>query len=190
MRIRILILAICVIPTSGFATDNYFPEGSLAERKDLGNFTQEWYGKNLKALEEPALSLQDQEDTYRFLWLRTFHEPMAFRLLKSGKESFKLVIKKTGGAGGYEPGEIIVNKTIDLSNKQIHDLLDKINECDFWNMPSQEKDIGADGSQWILEGKKGGEYHFVDRWSPESGCIYEIGRMFMKYSNLKIENIY
>ena len=53
-----LILSICFIPTSGFALDYYFPEGSLSERKDLDDFIQEWYGKNLKALEEPALYLK------------------------------------------------------------------------------------------------------------------------------------
>ena len=85
MKIFILILVIIVIPSTVFAIDNYFPEGSLSEKKYWDSFKQEWYGKHLKALKEPALFLQDQEDTYRFLWLRTNHEPMAFSLLKSGK---------------------------------------------------------------------------------------------------------
>jgi hypothetical protein len=51
--------------------------------------------------------------------------------------------------------------------------LDKLN---FWKMPNPVNDQrGTDGSQWIIEGVKGGLYHVLDRWSPEKGIVRELG---------------
>jgi len=58
----------------------YFPVGTFGPlNSDL--FVREWYSKHLVAMEEPSLSCGVLEDTetYRFLWLRTFHNPVAVR---------------------------------------------------------------------------------------------------------------
>jgi hypothetical protein len=46
-----------------------------------------------------------------------------------------------------------------------------LGQADFWKAPTEEKSdaVGEDGAQWIVEGVKDGQYHVVDRWSPEEG---------------------
>ncbi len=39
-----------------------------------------------------------------------------------------------------------------------------------------------DGSQWIIELKKGDQYHVIDRWSPTEGAVYELGMMLVGMS--------
>ena len=47
-------------------------------------------------------------ESYRFLWLRTFHKPIAVRVW-SADSRYYLVVKELSGQGGYEPGRIIVS---------------------------------------------------------------------------------
>ena len=51
-------------------------------------------------------------------------------------------------------------------------------------------ETGLDGAQWIIEGLLNGNYHIVDRWSPEEGSIRAIGLHFLKLSDLKVDEIY
>ena len=171
--------------------ENFFPKGSFGNKKVVEDLVQNWYGKHLASMEEPILFRKASGKVYRFTWLRSFDSPMVFRISKNRKNSFKLVVKKTDGHGGYEAGEIIFNKDIQLTNSQSGPLLGKIEkECEFWKMPSQINEDGHDGAQWILEGIKEGKYHMVDRQSPVKGCMYEIGKMFMDLSGVQIDNVY
>src|SRR5262245_25566892 len=58
----------------------YFPVGTFGSRSDL--FVREWYSKHLVAMKEPSLSCGVLEDTetYRFLWLSTWENPVAVRV--------------------------------------------------------------------------------------------------------------
>jgi hypothetical protein len=68
------------------ATDTFFPQGELYSlRSDLDAFVREWYSMHLRAMGEPSLScgLPSEEEVYRFLWLRTFHHPIAVRIVRT-----------------------------------------------------------------------------------------------------------
>jgi hypothetical protein len=53
--------------------------------------------------------------------------------------------------------------------------LTRVNELDFWEAPNPVNDQrGTDGSQWIIEGVKAGQYHVVDRWSPKDGVARQL----------------
>src|SRR5215468_3618237 len=84
----------------------YFPVGTFGPRNsDL--FVREWYSNHLVAMGELSLScgvLQDTE-TYRFLWLRTFHNPVAVRVFRRG-DDYDLEGVILDGAGGYNPGHV------------------------------------------------------------------------------------
>jgi hypothetical protein len=45
----------------------------------LGSFVQETLGNKLRAMREPELSAVSSE-TYRFLWLRSFHAPISVQI--------------------------------------------------------------------------------------------------------------
>ena len=123
-----------------------------------------WYAEQLKALEEPDFETfknSAEEEAYRFIWLRTFDNPVAVRVVVKKSNKSVLYLKVTNGAGGYEPGEIIEEEEIELSENQIDDLRRTVKSNKFWE--EKESDVfGLDGAQWIVEVKCEGDYHYVD----------------------------
>lgn len=148
-------------------------------------FSINWYSKHLKALREPVLSDTLPTKVFRFTWLRTFNNPIVIGI-ENYNDTVTLYWKVSDGAGGYEPGKIIENKSKTLTLKKWSGIVNKINAIDFWNLPSTENEIlGTDGAQWILEGKVLGKYHVVDRWS--GGEIRKICLELINLTDLKIK---
>jgi len=134
-------------------------------------------------MREPSLwdlSKSTSAESYRFLWLRTFHHPVSARLDVAGDGAGELVVKVLSGAGGYNPGHLIQNRRIKVSKESVDHFLELLNKADFWNVPTEPElgGVGCDGAQWIIEAAKGGRYHVVDRWSPEEGP-YRMAGLFL-----------
>jgi hypothetical protein len=141
----------------------------------------------LFALHEPILfNYTGNEEIYRFTWLRTFHNPIALRLHKKN-ENIRLYVKATSGAGGYSPGNLIIDTTITITINEWKTFQTKFNAIDFWNFPTRPKTFpGNDGSEWILEAVNKNKYHAASRWSPgysefSKCCVY-----LVELSKLKI----
>ena len=160
----------------------------------------DWYTKHLIALEEPSLFEASQGKKlhcYRFLWLRTFDPPIALRLVLDPEGTGLLFIKIANGAGGYEPGKLTTNESVPVTKQNVDNFLGKLSKIKYWNLPTHEieaKDgsltIGLDGAQWILEAVRGGQYHIVDRWSPDKGSYRETALFLVGLAQLKIKSIY
>jgi hypothetical protein len=119
-------------------------------------------------------------DSYRFLWLRTFHHPVAIRLDLKADGTGVLTTKVSNGAGGYDPGVLIVNRSRLLKPEQVLSVLGQIKDSSFWSLPVRDRDrAGEDGSEWIFEGVKKDQYHVVSQWSPKTGPIRKIGLLFL-----------
>src|ERR1700682_2295120 len=64
----------------------YFPKGAFEDSSESGwfqGFKERWYAKHLRSMHEPSLFEASKDNSltaYRFLWLRTFHSPIAIRL--------------------------------------------------------------------------------------------------------------
>ena len=148
-------------------------------------FTINWYSKHLSAMEEPVLNDSLPTQIYRFTYLRTFDNPIVIGL-ENSKDTITVYWKVSDGAGGYEPGKIIENMTKKLTMAEWEKFENKIKSTNFWNLPTTEKELlGEDGSQWILEGKKLGKYHVVDRWC--GGRIESLCKDLIELTDLKIE---
>jgi hypothetical protein len=146
------------------ATDTvYFADTPLADREG-------WYGKHLRAMREPVFCPEGGSERYRFLWLRTFHRPIAVRVEQRGDE-FRVVAKELDGAGGYEPGKMVRDTSFSLPRSQWAEFRRLLADAKFWQVPThwapEEGVVGLDGAQWILEGVAGDDYHVVDRWTPD-----------------------
>jgi hypothetical protein len=151
----------------------YFPFKPKPSYKDssyavvaLDSFTNKWYPQMLFALQEPVLkNYTDKGEIYRFTWLRSFNHPIALTLYNVD-DKIKLTVKFANGSGGFEPGQIMLNKTLDISRSDWEAFQAKVREANFWELPT---DIAfapaADGAEWILEGKTLDRYHFVYRFS-------------------------
>jgi hypothetical protein len=96
-------------------------------------------------------------------------------------------VKELNGAGGYEPGELIVDRTYPITNEEWDQFAGLIEQACYWRQPTEDNEMhGEDGAQWILEGAKGGRYHIVDRWSPNDGSYRETCLYLLKLSRLGI----
>lgn len=168
-----LLLIACASAT--VAQEAYFP-------KDFEQFKSDWYTKQLKALKEPslvALAATHKGESYRFLWLRTFHHPIAVRIDVNSDGTSQLTEKMTSGAGGYDPGQLVLDKTSTLTKEQTDAFLSTVRNSNLWKMPTTQKPEGLDGAQWVIELTKDGVYHVVDRWSPRGGPVRRTGMMMV-----------
>jgi hypothetical protein len=91
-----------------------------------------------------------------------------------------LIAKMSNGAGGYEPGTLILNKTAPVGRHGTTLLLARLLQCHYWELPTRRSPGGTDGAEWILEGVSDGRYQVVDRWSPgEADPIYALAMTLM-----------
>jgi hypothetical protein len=129
------------------------------------------YAKYLAALKESSLwelSRQDpRAEVYRFLWLRSFDNPIAVRLVVT-RDGGRLISKMTSGQGGFEPGHLALNRESRLSKEATEWFLAEVKHARFWDIPTLGGSRAVlDGAEWVIEGVKQGRYHVVDRSSPD-----------------------
>lgn len=167
----------------GNSDAHFFPNGVFAkDRPDLDQFVRCWYSWQLGAMEEPSLShsTATYEVSYRFLWLRTFHPPIAVRISLSGNQ-LQLTAVELSGAGGYEPGVIVRRTSVTLTPHDWGRIESALNADQFWSAPTTTERMGFDGASWIIEGRKQDDYHVVTRWSPEpEDEFHKLGLLFLE----------
>lgn len=173
---------------TAISTSSYFPRGLLSQNEWSDQFKAEWYGKHLRAMQEAALfSDKDVRESYRFLWLRSFHHPVAVRLWKTDTDQF-ITVNELSGAGGYEPGTSILKTQRSLSQDEWDAFMRMLEYSCYWDQPTDDpKDRGFDGSEWILEGVREGRYHLVNRWTPTGGSFRDACLYMLRLSRLKID---
>jgi len=156
--------------------------------KESALFVNTWFSKQLTGLNEPKLYKDYDFETYRFTWLRTFHNPISIRLEKRNNE-YLLFVKRANGAGGYSPGKLVQNDTIQITESQWDDVISKIYNLNFWEIPTVEWSnmIIMDGAEWIFEARKNGKYNMVYRQSGKGSEIKELCMMLYELSGLKIK---
>ena len=156
--------------------------------KESALFVNTWFSKQLTGLDEPKLYKDYNFETYRFTWLRTFHNPISIRLEKRDNE-YLLFVKRANGAGGYSPGKLVQNDTIRITENQWDNVISKIYNLNFWEIPTVEKSnlIVMDGAEWIFEARKNDKYNMVYRQSGKGTEIKELCMMLYDLSGLKIK---
>jgi hypothetical protein len=159
---------------------------------NVTSFVINWYSGQLEALKEPRLiNNSSDKQIFRFTWLRSFNNPIAIRIEKwQGKVN--ICWKLCNGAGGNIPGDLIIDKRKELTEKEWQDFSTLLQNIDFWNIKTVKEENGNDGSQWILEGIDKNNYHVVDRWTPRGSdyqkcCLYLLDLTDL---NIKTDDIY
>lgn len=181
-----VLIAIVLLQISSAATaqTQYFPKGIFSNDASNDQFVDEWYSEQLTVLKEPSefnRASNPSLESYRFLWLRTFHHPIAVRIDLSKDGSAVLTTKMASGAAGFpnKRGYMIENISRPLLPEQTQELLLELNRTCFWQLPAVDQYRGDDGAEWIVEGVKNGKYHLVTRWSPQEGPVHELGLVFI-----------
>lgn len=169
-----------IVTKNGITIEHRVKEGTYDE------LVVNWYSEHLHAMKEPLLfNRKVEKEVYRFTWLRTFDKPMTFRVEKWNDRHI-LYWKVLDGAGGYEPGNLTVNKLKFLTKKQWATFINLLDKANFWQMRLGRASIGNDGAEWILEGLSQTDYRVVSVWTPKGGDFYNACRFLIALSNLKI----
>ena len=171
-------------------SEKYFPQGT---------FEDAYCSPYLLAMDEPSLSnmVAAETEVYRFLWLRTFHQPIAIRVQNFG-DRLQLWSKQLDGKGGYEPGRLIVSTSRSVTAVEWATLMKHIEQASFWALVRLEleradvvlQEVQVDGAFWVLEGVRNRQYHFLDRCSPQTGDFRDCCLYLLELSGLKADPIY
>jgi hypothetical protein len=81
-------------------------------------------------------------------------------------------------------------KHLRITQKKWNSFLRALDQARFWSLAIEEEAIVSDGSHWVLEGVKDGDYHLVDRWSPQSGKFRAACLRLIKLSEIDVRSVY
>lgn len=131
-----------------------------------------WYRPHLRAMGEPSIYSEKGPELlneFRFLYLPTFSKPISLRGFRADGRFFIRVVRLTG-KGGYDPGKVEIGVNVQVTEEEWKGLEDSVVQS-FKEKPLTDEQrsliSGLDGSQWILEARIDGKYHFEE--APQAG---------------------
>ncbi|MBL8869152.1 MAG: hypothetical protein JNK90_05125 [Planctomycetaceae bacterium] len=145
----------------------YFAPLTFGDDAERDAFMQQWFGKHLRSMDEPRLYLAYPYDVVRVLMLPTFHEPRLVRI-DLDPTTTRIAAKQTDGRGGYGVGRLKIDKTIVAPCHLFNDAIALLNSIDFWNLPRLDDANVLDGTRYVIESRINGEYHVIERASPNT----------------------
>ena len=194
MRSADILISLTLAMQFGYA-QVYFPPGVLARTPQASEVAANQCSIFLKSLHEPSLWELAQHDpsaeAYRLLWLQEFDRPASVRFVRKPGGTGWFYRRMTGGRGGAKPGRMTEYGMSWFWKSRTSSFLSTVESLGFWNLPTL---CDADGNairgcpaHWIVEGIKNGQYHVVDRCSPEqTDPVRAIGMLAMKLGNLRV----
>jgi hypothetical protein len=178
-------LSVRVLKSS--AQTEFFSPAALSENAQSAHILNGWYSRHLDAMNElPLSALEKEDESYRFLWLRAFHRPVAIHVWRAGAR-YSIVVKRLNGRGGYDPGRFDLYWSHSLSENEWDAFMLHLEHAQYWLMPTQDDRIMFDGAQWIMEGYREGRYHVVDRQSSDTGAYRDACLYLLRQSGLLAE---
>jgi hypothetical protein len=139
----------------------------------------------LLALEEPLCRSQRIEsEAYRFIWSSSFHGTAVVHITRQG-DAFALRWKylRFRAPSEKDAPPIAALSPIDWDRLQHY-----LEATNFWSLNPVGNEMGFDGAQWLIEGRRGDIYRAVQRWSP-GGAIYDLGRLFFALSGPPLSGV-
>ena len=175
----------------------YFPSGALGKTPQSSEAVAGRYSQFLKAMREPSLyELAQQnsgDEAYRFLWLREFDRPVIIRFVVKPNGTGWFYRRVESGTGISAPGRTIDRGMSWSWKSRTASFLNTIETTGFWNLPSFSEDnansLASCRAHWVLEGVRNGQYHVVDRCSPdEADPVRVVAVRAMKLGSLRPRN--
>jgi hypothetical protein len=154
-------------PTCPSATDaDYFFESGALGRNH--KFVSGWAASYLRAAHEPSLSCGESsaDESYRFIWLRGHHETIIVRMEGSDKGHY-VIATEFSRPVPYVPTISKAREVLkSVTREEWDSAVSALSASGFWTMGRSPDEPGFDGAEWVVEGRRGGAYHVVHRWSP------------------------
>jgi len=136
------------------AQDKYFPPLVFQHDVRLDEFVSNWYSSEQRSSKNLLLGIAERHsgEAYRFLWLRSFHHPIAVRLDVRPDGIGVLSSKVATGAAGFprKSAHLIENVSRPISREQTQAFLRQVKKLDFWALPSCDEHRGEDGADGLL----------------------------------------
>ncbi len=155
-----------------------------------GPWEQTVYGSIESALSrmgEPPLNTSG-ERAVRFVWLRTFDNPVVVRVSDDG--GWAVAAKRADGASAYETGKVIEHVQRRLTADEsaaLNTWLSRLQS--FAN--SDIEPVGLDGALWVFETATGGDHMAFYRHSPRrDDDAREFGLFLLGLSGFELEPVY
>jgi hypothetical protein len=146
----------------------YFPVDLFSERPELSESMARWYASVLRDLKEPSLWMAvPKQDcaVYRLTVIPALEPSFVIRLFVAPDGSGALVTKWRVRSRNVSESNNPQHRSLAVSPEQVKKFLELLDEGDFWHISAEKPAQGHDGQEWLLEGKRNGEYHIVDRWN-------------------------
>lgn len=163
------------------------------ERPVLDDFEADWYGGQLGALEEPSLysaslSPETSAGSVRFTWLRSFDDPVVVRIDRASDGRAQLI---AGQRGLGRPDSLTRRVSRSLTPEEVRALDTMLVRADLPDQPPRLCDVGTDGARWIIEGVEPATgYIYVNRWSPRTGPVRDLGLHMLGLTGWEIAEVY
>jgi hypothetical protein len=174
---------------------SYFPSGTFLPDELRDKHLVDWYARSLNELGEPSFQSMAASnlESYRFLWLRSFHPGVAIRVWRC-PVGYCITSKQLDSIDRYTDGKFVptaklaVNNSRPLRANDWDRFLSLLNGAQFWSLPTVDgKPMANDGAAWLLEGTRASNYHVVDRQSPVDGAYRDACLYLLTLSQLKVD---
>jgi hypothetical protein len=147
---------------AGSPAPSCFPPTALVDP-----FLVKWYCAQLAAADE---GLFTADPGYRFAWIPSFH-PARVVVVRGEAGHFVVIGKVLSGKGGYAPGRLERSTKRTLTSEEWRLLDQRMANAGLWEAPDEDNQRGADGAEWIVEGRREKRYQFRSAWSPEDSSF-------------------
>lgn len=147
----------------------------------LGRDAPEVHAAALQAMGEPSLAGPGRR-ALRLLWLRTFHRPLAVRLVLTDS-SCRVVLSVLEGKGTPPFGVVRRRDSSTTAASRCAEVVNALDAAAFWSDTLRAATQGRDGADWVFEAHDSTAYRVVVRWTPEVARdprFAQAGRAFLR----------
>jgi hypothetical protein len=162
----LLLFAAWCATTPAPPQSSYFPIRTNAGVEGVTPCESKWYGESLQRMGEPRLPTIAQDvsaQVYRLVIFPTWGNTISVRVQRHG-ELYSLSARRLDGQAGYNPGNLVESRDVELNARDSITLEGLIQNLRFFQLPTDDAVRGNDGDEWVLEGVSDGKYHIVQRW--------------------------
>lgn len=145
----------------------YFPPGTFTGK--AGEFAVRMYASGMYALGEKPWWPTPAADrpSYRLTYLSSFGDAVVVTLMVVGDGSGEIAVRSFN----WEKELVTDDRTVTITKGEVVRFLGALDQAHFWQasteLPAPKGRLRTDGTEWIMEGVKEGDYHVAVRWSPD-----------------------
>ncbi len=172
-------------------TCNY--SGTPKKVAAIDDFDNRSYSLLFGLAKEPSLYMISRQprpaesSTLRFTWRRSFDPVILIRVDFAGSAAPRLIAKQIAD----DSGRIDRRMTKNLSADEARQLQLLAYQGKIFNFPkSEECVLQMDGSTWAFESADSSGYHFIERLSPRSGPVRDVGEYLLTLTGWNVGEIY